>query len=186
MKWIRTKRGAALLTAGIFMVFALVLNLAGALAGNKHISITEAVAQANRYEIRSLLLTEAMDAVGVCRPEDAATVWAEGLKRRSGAYQYAVLGKKLRAQFSASWEKNYPNWVTGLSSPWVESYEIVSRTEIGKSLYLYELKLSLATSAGPAGSYPALLTLSMENGFWRIIALTVDPALNPYIGLAED
>jgi len=47
---------------------------------------------------------------------------------RNGALQYAVISPELR-------EINLPlyedfRWVTGTSSPWVESFEIVSEREI--------------------------------------------------------
>ena len=69
--------------------------------------------------IKVQLLMDAMDEVGVCRPEQAVDVWARGLMERSAAMQYAVMTDSLREKYVKSLAKNAPNWVTGLSSPWV-------------------------------------------------------------------
>ena len=62
----------------------------------KYISVVKAVSEVNKYEVRNELLMQAMDNVGVCRPEDASTVWAEGLMKRSAAMQYSVMSAKLK------------------------------------------------------------------------------------------
>lgn len=79
-------------------------------------------------------------------PLEAVTTWAEGVKSRSGAVQYAVLSPELKkAMYSYFAERN---WVTGVSSPWVDSYKI---TDLGKSddgSYRYRVDILWMTSAG--------------------------------------
>ncbi|MDF2865941.1 MAG: hypothetical protein K0R72_759 [Clostridia bacterium] len=66
----------------------------------------------NKYEIRSDLLITAMDNLGVFKPEDAASIWSNGLKMRSAAMQYSVMNSKLKVEYKNQLEENFPNWVT--------------------------------------------------------------------------
>ena len=134
------------------------------------------------YEVRSRLLMEAMDFVGVCFPSDAAIVWAEGLKRRSAAMQYSVMNSSLKDEYARQLDEVFPNWVTGASSPWVESYKITGTESPDEQHMLIELKFDTATSTGYAGSYSAKLTLEQRNCFWRISAIEADEGLYPYTG----
>ena len=89
MKFVLSKRAKGLL--GIFLVISLaallLVNAAGYLLDIKAINVFAAMAEINKYEIRSRLLMEAMDYVGVCDPEKAVDVWAGGLMQRSAAMQ---------------------------------------------------------------------------------------------------
>ena len=55
--------------------------------------------------------------------DQAAQDWAQALKTRNGAWQYALLSEELRAEKLADFEMS---WVTGFSSPWVTDYEVES------------------------------------------------------------
>lgn len=136
----------------------------------------------NKYEVRSDLLITAMDNVGVCKPEDAANVWSNGLKARSAAMQYSVMTKKLKTQYTNQLEESSPNWVTGMSSPWVDSYKISETEKVDENCFVLRIKFSTKTSTGPAGDYNAKLTIIKENGFWRISDITMDNELYPYTG----
>jgi hypothetical protein len=157
------------------------LNFAGYIFNIKYISVVKAVSEVNKYEVRSELLMQAMDCVGVCCPEDAAKVWAQGLMKRSAAIQYSTMSIKLKEEYAKELEYTFPNWVTGVSSPWISGYEIKSSQQTDNS-YIYYLILSTATSAGPAGNYNAVLIVAKENNFWRIINIKTDKELYPYTG----
>lgn len=136
----------------------------------------------NDCEVRSRLLMEAMNDVGACSPGDAAEVWASGLKKRSAALQYAVMDARLKTEYARQLESTAPNWVTGISSPWVDSYRIV-RTECPDAdSRVIEMLFSTATSTGPAGDYRAVLHLARDGCFWRITAISADEGLAPYTG----
>lgn len=135
----------------------------------------------NACETKSVLLMEAMRYVGSCTPEDAAKTWAEGLKQRSAALQYAVMSDMLKTEYAKRLETTAPNWVTGMSSPWVDSYTIKLEDGNAKSK-VAELVFTLATSTGTAGKYTASLLLTLENGFWRVSGISMDEALYPYTG----
>lgn len=135
-----------------------------------------------KYEIRSGLLMKAMGSVGSCEPEAAAQTWAEGLKQRSAALQYAVMTESLKASYATQLEDTFPNWVTGVSSPWIEQYALVSKQQMDANNYSFRIRFATATSAGPSGSYDATLSVTMEDGYWRVAKVDADPALDAYTG----
>lgn len=132
--------------------------------------------------IKVQLLMDAMDEVGVCRPEQAVDVWARGLMERSAAMQYAVMTDSLREKYVKSLAKNAPNWVTGLSSPWVSGYTVEQVQEPADDRRVYTVSVKTKTSTGPAGKYRAVLSLREENGFWRINGISADDELSVYTG----
>ncbi|HWS30625.1 MAG TPA: hypothetical protein VN512_11040 [Clostridia bacterium] len=134
------------------------------------------------FETKNALLMDAMRFVGSCTPEDAAKTWAEGLVKRSAALQYAVMSDMLKAEYAKRLETTAPNWVTGVSSPWVESYTIEKLGEGSEKGKVAELSFTLMTSTGEAGKYTASLLLAVENGFWRVAGISMDEALYPYTG----
>jgi len=132
--------------------------------------------------IKVQLLMGAMDEVGVCRPEQAVDVWVRGLMERSAAMQYAVMTDSLREKYVKSLAKNAPNWVTGLSSPWVSGYMVEQVQEPAPDCRIYTVSVKTETSTGPAGEYRAVLSLREENGFWRIGGISADDELSVYTG----
>lgn len=173
-------KGFCLILLGIFLLVMVLINVIGSLFNCKYISVFAAIDEVNTYEVKSELLMEAMNNVGVCKPEYAADVWASGLKLRSAAIQYSVMSQKLKDEYAAQLDESAPNWATGISSPWVESYKIINTLMQSSDKYVFELEFSLSTSAGPAGDYEATLTVAKEGDFWRIIKIKADDALYPY------
>lgn len=166
--------------AGVCLLAVILVNLVGYFLGCEHISVFAAAKDSNKYEVRSRLLMEAMDSVGVYSPEDAAMVWASGLEKRSAALQYSVMSKELKERYAEQLEESAPNWVTGVSSPWIDSYRIVRIEEPNENTRIIELSFSTMTSTGPAGTYNATLTITRDGDFWRITEIVADPELYPY------
>jgi len=133
-------------------------------------------------EIQIRLLKEALNQVGVCCPKDAAEVWASGLVNRSAALQYAVMTEALKVEYARQLETNAPNWVTGISSPWVSGYRTVDIKFPDTDSSTIELRFSTATSTGPAGDYNAVLNIVREDCFWRIADISMEEGLFPYTG----
>jgi hypothetical protein len=134
------------------------------------------------YPVRNQLLLEALNHVGVCDPESAATVWAEGLKLRNAAMQYSVMNSKLRTKYAAQLETTFPNWVTGVSSPFIERYEILKVTPLGETRAEIVLEFTTATSTGVADRLMATLTVEQEGPFWHITNIAADDGLFVYTG----
>lgn len=136
----------------------------------------------DRYEVRYELLLEAMERIGACTPEEAADIWANGLKMRSGAAQYSVMDAALKREYGKQLEENAPMWVTGVSSPWIETYRTVLVQKPEESREVRHLMFTTQTSAGPGPTYTASLTLEKEGGYWRIVKIQAEKGLEAYTG----
>lgn len=178
--WERFRRAASI---ALYMALAaaLVVNLAGAVLDIHTINASGALRRIDKYEVRSELLQEAMDYVGACRADTAVQVWAQGVQMRSAAMQYSAMSAELKALYAQQLEEQFPNWVTGVSSPWIDRFEIKSLSATADSAK-YRVRFDTATSTGPAGQYDATLTLACQGEFWRIVKLETDEELYPYTG----
>lgn len=168
-----------LIMAIIILLIALLFNIIINFVDIKYVATSLNI---NKYEIRSDLLIDAMDYVGVCNPQDAATVWSNGLKMRSAAMQYSVMTKDLKTEYKKQLETSFPNWVTGISSPWVDSFKINETVKINENCFEFHIQFITKTSTGPAGNYNAKLTVIKDNNFWRISKILMDNELYPYTG----
>ena len=61
-------------------------------------------------------------------PLEAVETWAEGVKDRNGAVQFAVFSPALQQRARSSYERIH--WVTGISSPYVSTYSISPKREL--------------------------------------------------------
>jgi hypothetical protein len=141
-----------------------------------------AISDYDNLQVKTTMLMGTLHYVGVSSPEDAAQVWAQGLKLRNAAMQYSVMTQTLKEQYAKQWEETAPGWVTGVSSPWISSYEVISEQTNNES-YTALLQFETETSTGTADTYEAELTIVPEDNFWRISNITIDKGLYPYAGL---
>jgi|GEM_PF-2529603 len=128
--------------------------------------------RANGAEAAQLALLE--EALAPQEPREAAVRWAEGVQKRNGALQYAVCAPELRRRL-------YPelvgqNWVTGVSSPWVESFTVTEDTKPDDATYRYEIEFCLATSAGSAGRQTQLVTIRRTGENWLVAEIAAPEA----------
>lgn len=177
------KRFIGMVVCAVLLALLLV-NAIGYIFDNKYISVFAANKQIDNYQIKSELLIETMDDVGVCYPGNAAMVWANGLKGRNGAAQYSVMTSKLKKEYAKQLDENYPNWVTGGSSPWIQSFEISEAEKADENTYLYSIVFSTMTSQGPWGDYNAKITVVKDDDFYRISEIEADKELEFYMGFA--
>ncbi len=145
------------------------------------VHITYGYDEINNDAIRSQLLIEALDKYGLYDPIKCANMWASGLKARSGAIQYSTLSKSLKKEYASKINEIAPNWVTGVSSPWVDNFCIVSVSKINNDLYEIKMKISTATSSGPYKAYDVFLTLIREDGFFRINEIKANEEFEAYM-----
>lgn len=96
--------------------------------------------------------------------------WAEGVKSRNGAVQFAVLSPELRDQLQHQFEELM--WVTGTSSPWVEQYSITSEQDLGETTRRFAVQFQLATSTCPAGEHTVELVVSKSSDQYYISKIT--------------
>jgi hypothetical protein len=93
--------------------------------------------------------------------EDAALTWAKGVQTRNGALQFAVLSPELQAKMKADYVAM--NWVTGVSSPWVERYKITRKVQQDEG-WEFEIEYQIMTSSGRAGTQSDRIRVNQLNG----------------------
>lgn len=138
--------------------------------------------QPNRYEVRNELLLQAVDLIGACTPEEAADIWANGLKGRSAAEQYVVMGDALKREYQKQLETSAPMWVTGVSSPWIQSYTTTMVQSPTQTRQIRHLLFTTQSSGGPGPVVSAVLTLEKQAGYWRITGIAGNQDLEAYTG----
>jgi photosystem II stability/assembly factor-like uncharacterized protein len=103
--------------------------------------------------------------------QEAADTWAKAVQRRNGAVQYSLLSDPLKDGTRSQYEAM--NWVSGLSSPWVDSYQVDPvQTVDGKSVF--DVTFALATSTGSAGSGTVSLSVVQSEKGWEIAEIRPD------------
>ncbi len=104
----------------------------------------------------------------------AAETWAEAVKQRNGAVQFAMLSPALQRQTGQAFKEL--NWSTGVSSPWIERYTITEGTNAGGTSRVFEAAFETATSTGSAGAVTVRITVDSSDQQWRIVNLEGDQA----------
>lgn len=99
-------------------------------------------------------------------PEETVATFAKAVKTRNGAMQYALYTEASRVGLKKALENSH--WVTGVSSPWVETYQIISQSQIQKDKMEFVVAFDLYTSFGYSGEDQAQLTLEKVNDKWYI------------------
>ena len=117
-------------------------------------------------------ITLLQQALAPATPGEAVEKWAKGVKERNGALQFAVLAPELQEQSRSGLESR--GWVTGVSSPWVESFEIGGETVTGDGAREYAVRFHWATSTGPAGPSTTKVTVRQYGGNWYVAQISDD------------
>lgn len=168
-----------------FLAFFVLFNGAAWALGWDRVSVFAASEAVDKYAVRSQLLKQATDSVGCCDVKSAARIWARGVEERNGALQYAVMTRQLKQAYASDLEAAFPNWVTGVSSPWVDSFQVLSIRETREDVFTARLQFVTATSSGPYESYNAVLTIVNEDGFWRVSQVQTEMGLMLYTGFEK-
>lgn len=164
----------------IVFLFLLICLTSLAEAASVPPEITAQPGQADPYKTRSELLMDATNYTGVFTPEQAAEVWAKGLIRRSAAMQYTVMTEQLKKKYAGQLDALRSNWVTGMSSPWVQDYTITKENRTDDTHAEIGLKIETAVTTSPSEFFDAILWLVREGEFWRIERIWTDKRLYPY------
>ncbi|RTE09370.1 copper amine oxidase N-terminal domain-containing protein [Paenibacillus whitsoniae] len=117
-------------------------------------------------------------------PESADEVvkaWAKGVKNRNGAAQYALLSAELRKQTAKTYEEL--NWVTGVSSPWIDSYQVSDSVKAEDGSVSYKVTFQLKTSTGSAGEGTVKVTVGSKDGKWMVTGLSYKDGSDALNGL---
>ncbi|TCZ77804.1 hypothetical protein E0485_10030 [Paenibacillus albiflavus] len=102
-------------------------------------------------------------------PEEAVQKYAEGVKTRNGAVQYAMLTPGLQDQKKSTFEEM--SWVTGVSSPWVEKYTIDKGTQISEGQWKFKITYAYNTAKNESSTEEALVTVNKIKDYWYISSI---------------
>ena len=114
-------------------------------------------------KVRVSLLEKAL------KPQDpltAAEAWAEGVKTRNGAWQYAVLSPELQKEYYDRFAET--NWITGTSSPWIEKYRVTERYRVDDELYRFEVEFTYRDSTESTFTTKEYITVRKYEDAWLI------------------
>jgi hypothetical protein len=116
------------------------------------------------------MLKDALNELGATTPKDAINIWSKGIKTRNGYLQYYVLCDHMKHEFKEELSKSQriSSWVTGYSSPWVSSYDIVNIEKINPLKYKFTINFNWATSTGPYDSTKVTITTTKIDNKWCI------------------
>ncbi len=178
----RIKAGVTLLAGLGTCVLLLLFGQAAMREEYQDVSIFAYASEPSRYEVHNELLLRAVELIGACTPEEAADIWANGLKERSAAEQYVVMGDALKREYQKQLETSAPMWVTGVSSPWIQSYTTALIQSPTQTRQIRHLLFTTESSAGPGPVVSAVLTLDKQAGYWRITGIAGDQDLEAYTG----
>lgn len=102
-------------------------------------------------------------------PRAAVETWAEGVKQRNGALQYAVMAAALKKETYAYFAGL--NWSTGTSSPWVESYRVTESYRVNGEKYRYAVEFEYTDASKKVTSAKTYVTVEQEGEKWVVSAL---------------
>ena len=130
----------------------------------KSLSIEAKKNETDQVQVR--LLEEALTPQD---PQAAANIWAEGVKTRNGALQYAVMSPEFKKESYSGLVDS--NWSTGASSPWVESYEITERYSFNNERYRFEINFTYTDSTKESFSTTEYVTIAYFDGDWLVSSI---------------
>ncbi|MGI6317606.1 MAG: stalk domain-containing protein [Dethiobacteria bacterium] len=102
-------------------------------------------------------------------PDAAVKTWAEGVKTRNGALQYAVMTPELKEESYSDFVKM--NWSTGTSSPWIKSFEVYERSKVNGETYRYEVVFTYTDSTKKTFTDTQYVTVVNCEGNWLVSSL---------------
>ena len=95
-------------------------------------------------------VTQLEHAIAPQSPQAAVEAWAHSVQTRNGGLQFAILSSELRQVHQTTYEESA--WMTGASSPWIESYRVIEEIQEAADLWHFEIEYKLMTSTGSAGT----------------------------------
>ncbi|GKU25774.1 hypothetical protein [Clostridium folliculivorans] len=119
------------------------------------------------------LFKQALDEFGATSPEQVISIWAKSEKTRNGVYHYSVSCKDLKANIIKDLgvpKDNY--WIYGVSSPWLDRYDVISKNKISDTEYIVKLKFFWSTSSGPFNTTENTLRIIQTGDIWCVKEVT--------------
>lgn len=102
-------------------------------------------------------------------PDAAVKSWAEGVKTRNGALQYAVMSPQLKKESYSDFVAF--NWSTGTSSPWIMGYEVNEKCKVNSDRYRFEVIFTYTDSTKANFTIAEYITVDNFEGTWLVSSL---------------
>ncbi len=99
-------------------------------------------------------------------PLTAAKAWAEAVKARNGAWQYALLSPELKKEYYDGFTEM--NWVTGTSSPWIEKYQVTEGYRVDEELYRFAVEFTYTDSTKATFAAKEYITVRKYEDAWLV------------------
>ncbi len=96
----------------------------------------------------------------------AVSSWAEGVRTRNGAWQYAVMTTDMKKTYYEEFVSS--GWVTGTSSPWVKNFDIRELGNTDESTYRYAVTFTWTDSTNSTSEATQYLTVKNLDGTWLV------------------
>ena len=125
--------------------------------------------EAKETEVKQNQVRLLEEALAPQDPLNAAETWAEGVKTRNGALQYAVMSPTLKKEHFAKLVDS--NWSTGVSSPWVDGFKITERYNFNNEIYRFEIDFNYTDSTKSTFSTKEYVTVNNYEGHWLVSSI---------------
>ncbi|MGI6732537.1 MAG: copper amine oxidase N-terminal domain-containing protein [Anaerovoracaceae bacterium] len=99
----------------------------------------------------------------------AVNSWAEAVKTRNGAWQYAVMTPDLQEKYYEQFASL--NWTTGTSSPWIKEYMVIEKGNPDKNTYFYEVEFTWTDSTMQTSTTKEYVTVKNTDGIWLVSSI---------------
>lgn len=129
--------------------------------------------QAAQIESLTLRIHRLESALAPQSPQSAAELWAEAVKMRNGALQYALMSPELKREHYQDLVES--NWSTGVSSPWVESFEITERKKADDKTFVFDIRYTLTDSTKATIIESETILVRAGQDGWFIAAIEQTP-----------
>ncbi|HBX23321.1 MAG TPA: hypothetical protein DEF34_06815 [Desulfotomaculum sp.] len=123
----------------------------------------------DKIQVPHSWVTGLEEAVAAKDAVTAAETWAQGVKTRNGALQYAVMTPELQKEWYQKFAES--NWSTGTSSPWVEKYEVIEKSIINNEAIKYEVVFTYTDSTQSTFSMREYVTVKKQDANWHVSSL---------------
>lgn len=106
-------------------------------------------------------------------PLSTAEAWAESVKMRNGAWQYALMSAELKEDNYAKMAEN--NWNTGTSSPWIAKYTVTENEKVDSKTSVYEIIYTYTDSTKASFETQETIMVKEHNGNWFVSFISQNP-----------
>jgi hypothetical protein len=125
----------------------------------------------------------ALDFYSPNTPQDAATIWAEGVAGRNGLTQYSVMTSDLKDKYLEVTTANYSGLLFPAGTDSIDSWSVESLDENEDGTYKATVCFEVSSPLGEAVTSNAELKINCEDDGYAVSSVSVESALYPFTGI---